>query len=151
MSAHLIRTSWQQVEPGFELGKSGLKVDVLGYAHACPQAGRMPIFPPPAGTMPGSELVLSRQCVEAVLRAGWLWGGHWGAWTPHTPVLCYHHSRCYFYYQPLRLRSWWPHCVPRVWPGSAASVAEIGEPAIFVHLELEAWTQRHETPAEGAL
>ena len=72
-------------------------------------------------------------------------------WTPHTPVLCYHHSRCYFYYQPLHLRSWWPHCVPRVWPGSAASVTEIGEPAIFVHLELEAWTQRHETPAEGAL
>lgn len=74
MSAHLIQTSWQRVEPGFELGKSGLKVDVLGYAHGCPRAGRMPIFPPPPGMMPGSELVLSRQCVEAVLRAGRLWG-----------------------------------------------------------------------------
>lgn len=63
MSAHLIQTSWQRVEPGFELGKSGIKADVLGYAHGCPQAGGMPIFPPPPSTVPGLESVLSRQCL----------------------------------------------------------------------------------------
>lgn len=38
--------SWQRVEPGFELGKSGIKADVLVTLRAL-RAGGMPIFPPP--------------------------------------------------------------------------------------------------------
>lgn len=107
----------------------------------------------PSSPCPLAQLRVGAQWtvrVEAVLRAGWLWGVI-GVPGLRTRLSCYHRSRCYFHYQPLHLRSWRPRSVPRAWPGSAASVAEIGEPAIFVHLESEAWTQHHETSAEGAL
>lgn len=151
MNAHLIRTSRQWVEPSFEFGKSGIKADVLGYGSRLPSGMKdAHLHPAPRH---GARLRVGAQWtarVEAVLRAGWLWGviGAPGLRTRLSsvtivPAVIFTTSSC--------ISSWRPHSVPRAWPGSAASVAEMGEPAIFVHLESEAWTQRHETSAEGAL
>lgn len=75
MNAHLIWTSRQWVELGFEFGKSGIKADVLGYGSRLP-SGRKDARLHPAPRH-GARLSVGAQWtvrVEAVLRAGWLWG-----------------------------------------------------------------------------
>lgn len=62
-------------QPGFEFGKSGIKADVLGYISRLP-SGRKDAHLHPAPRH-GAQLRVGAQWtarVQAVLRAGWLWG-----------------------------------------------------------------------------
>lgn len=133
LSAHLIWTSWQGAELGFDLGKSGTKANVLGYGMRLPSGRKDAHLHPAPGTV-HSRCSVDTACGRR--SEGWMAVGFIGApGILHTPVHYYHCYCCYFYYQLLSLRSWRSRSVLRVRSGFATSVAEIGELAIFVLLE----------------